>query len=209
MQAIRHLEIDFVLDVGANTGQFASQIRRLGYDGTIVSFEPLSNALRVISQIAARDEKWTIQPYALGDVEQHLDIHVTRNLVSSSILEQGELLSRIDPGSTPVDTERILVRRLDSVYPDLVPRGARTLLKIDTQGYERQVLLGAGEWLETIAAVHLEVSLVELYGGEFLLSEALEFLESRGFRVLTMEPSLPDPVTGQLLQVDLTLDRRS
>lgn len=209
MQVLRSEEIDVLLDVGANTGQFASQMRRLGYGGRIISFEPLPQALSTLAHASNRDPLWEVHPVGLGDHDDIMEIHVTHNLVSSSILAQRELLSRVDPTSAVASTQHITVRRLDGLWDALIPAASRVLLKIDTQGYERQVLAGCGERLADVRALHMEVSLVELYEGEFRIREALEALEAEGFQLATIEPTLPDVATGQLLQADLTLVRRA
>src|SRR5215831_3678983 len=76
MQLIEKYAIDLVLDVGANTGQFARQLRQYGYTGRIVSFEPLRAALLQLQTQAARDPAWEVWPYALGDTvtKQSLNI---------------------------------------------------------------------------------------------------------------------------------------
>ena len=43
-QAIKKINTDVLLDIGANTGQFASEVRKKGYNGKIISFEPLADA---------------------------------------------------------------------------------------------------------------------------------------------------------------------
>ena len=84
---LREQQINMVLDVGANTGQFAKWIRDTGYIGKIVSFEPLGDAHRKLSQAAERDPRWIVAPrMALGSAPGKIDIHVAGNGVSSSIL---------------------------------------------------------------------------------------------------------------------------
>jgi len=207
MQILRDSRIDLILDVGANTGQFATQSRRLGFGGHIISFEPLDMALPELRARADGDDRWEVRPWALGDSDGHTTINVSRNLVSSSVLDIRSSLTDVDPGSAFQSQQVVVIRRLDSVFDDLVPPGARVLLKVDTQGYERQVFAGAQRVLPRINALHFEVSLVELYKGEMLIGEAIEMLERNGYQLANVEPSLPDPVTGQLLQVDLTATR--
>ncbi len=207
MQLIEHQRIGVVLDVGANTGQFAKQIQRLGYRGRIVSFEPVAAAAALLQASAAKNPLWEVHQLALGDVDQTVSMNVSKNLVSSSILQQRPALGDADPTSRFFGTEIVKVATLDGLFDDLVREGERVLLKIDTQGYERQVLQGAESTLPRIVGLHLEVSLIELYEGEFLLLEAMQFLEQLGYHLASLEPSLPDPSSGQLLQVDLTLFR--
>lgn len=73
-----------VLDVGANVGQFGAGLRRAGFSGTIVSFEPLSAAHARLSEIAAGDPAWHVAPrMALGERASSFDVGV---LVARAIL---------------------------------------------------------------------------------------------------------------------------
>lgn len=207
MQILEHAQVDLVLDVGANVGQFAQQIRRFGYCGTIISFEPLEEALTALRRASKHDKQWIIEGYALGATNESTTINVTANLVSSSILPQQRLLVEVDPSSAVTGQQIIEVRRLDTIFDQFASSDSSVALKIDTQGYERQVLEGGNSVMNRVKVVHLEASLVPLYEGELLLPEALDFLGRQGFNLASIEPGLPDLKTGQLLQVDLTMVR--
>src|SRR5690242_19513073 len=87
INSLRVHDINLVLDVGANTGQFGQNLRALGYTGHIVSFEPLSGAHRVLVKTASRDKKWSVpQKVAIGGHSGTVEIHVSANSVSSSVL---------------------------------------------------------------------------------------------------------------------------
>ena len=76
-----------------------------------------------------------------------------------------------------------------------------TLLKIDTQGYEDEVLAGAGDLIGEFAAVQLELSFVELYTGQRLFDDFYDHMRSRGYRLHILEPGFSDP-SGRMLQCD-------
>ena len=87
MVALRHSHIDLVIDIGANEGQFAKELRAGGYSGRIVSFEPLSAAHRRLLQESNRDSAWHVHPRcALGDRLGEIELNISGNSVSSSIL---------------------------------------------------------------------------------------------------------------------------
>ena len=91
LKALDRFEVDMVLDIGANVGQFASELRSVGYKGILVSFEPLSAAHMALSEAAGRDPKWHVYPRgAIGDHDGEIEINIARNSVSSSVLPMTE-----------------------------------------------------------------------------------------------------------------------
>ena len=64
---VRDQAIDLVLDVGANQGQWARELRAEGYIGTLVSFEPFAEAFDRLDEAAAGDAAWDARRMALGD----------------------------------------------------------------------------------------------------------------------------------------------
>jgi FkbM family methyltransferase len=205
---IRDQNINLVLDVGANTGQFAEELREAGYRGRIISFEPLSAAHQALLKHAKRDPNWTIaERTAVGAVTGSVDIHIAGNSTSSSILEM--LPSHLDaaPQSRYTGVEKVPVIRLDDVCA--LTAADRVLLKIDVQGYEKQVLEGAPQVLQSCRAVISEMSFFPLYGGQVLIKDVLGLLDSLGFDVWCIEPGHRVPETGRMLQVDGFFVRRA
>ncbi len=195
--------IDAVLDVGANAGQFGAELRGdFGWRGRIVSFEPLAAAYAALAARAAGDGQWDTHPYALGDRDGSARINVAGNSYSSSLLEM--LPAHVDaaPESAVVGVETIQMRRLDSVIDALCPPPARLYLKLDVQGFERQVLAGAQAALARVRVLQLEMSLTPLYVGAATLGELHALLESRGLVLFALEPGFGRRDSGQLLQVD-------
>jgi FkbM family methyltransferase len=199
---LRHHAVDVVLDVGANIGQFAGELRRDGYDGRIVSFEPLHSAFAVLDGRAADDARWEAVNIGLGATAGPATINVAGNSQSSSLLPMGHAHREAAPTSTYVGTEQIEVRRLDDVFEASAAGASTPFLKLDVQGYERQVLEGAKSSLPAIVGLQLEVSVVELYEGETLLPEMLALLAGDGFVLAAMTPSLIEPSSARLLQLD-------
>ncbi len=195
--------IDTVFDVGANAGQFAQQLRRdLGFRGRIVSFEPLRAAFKALEQKAARDPAWDVHRWALGDKAETREINVAGNSWSSSLLDMLPAHVRSAPESRYVGRETIEVKALDGIFADVCGDARNAYLKIDTQGFERQVLDGASRSLPRIDTVQLEMSLVPLYAGETLFPDMTAYLAERGYVLVSLEGGFADPKTGELLQVD-------
>jgi FkbM family methyltransferase len=196
------LGIDTVLDVGANVGQFAQTLRAHGYKHRMVSFEPLSNAFAQLSAQARLDHDWECIQTAIGDQEGEVEINVAQNSFSSSILPMCDAHLASAPDSVYQRRERVPLHRLDSYESKWKTAACHLFLKIDVQGFERQVFEGARRTLAQARALEVELSLVPLYQDQPLALEIVEFLSRAGFRLVSLEPGFADPVTGQLLQVD-------
>lgn len=195
--------IDLVLDVGANTGQYASRMRTIGYSGEIISFEPMRAAYEQLARNSHGDNVWSCRNFALGDAESELHIHVSGNSVSSSILPMLQEHEKHAPASKVTNDETIHVKRLDGLPDWEAWAGKKGIwLKIDVQGYENHVLNGASRCLERIAAIQLELSLRPLYANQLTLIPMLKRLDELGFDPVAFEPGFTDKNSGELLQVD-------
>jgi FkbM family methyltransferase len=201
------LQIDLVVDVGANTGQFAHQCRAAGYKGEIISFEPSAAAHASLLQSAASDPLWNVADrMALGAADGKIEINIAANSYSSSILPMLDSHLSAAPASRYLHKEKVPIRRLDDV---LRPAGRNIFLKLDVQGYESQVLAGATQLLAHTLAVQLEMSLVPLYEGEVLMPGICAAMTGSGFELWDFEPSFRNPTTGRLLQIDGIFTRPS
>lgn len=209
VRALQQHEVDTVLDIGANTGQFAAALRRAGFTGRIVSVEPLSAAFRQLQQAAASDAQWTAELAAVAAEAGVLSMNVSGNSVSSSVLPILNRHASAAPGSQYVAVEEVPATTVDDLIAkhELTPE--RTLLKIDVQGYELHVLRGAIGTLGRLAAVRTEMSLVALYEGQALLPDLLGELDRHGFDLWSIERGFVEPDTGRLLQVDGIFFRRA
>lgn len=203
-RALTSASPDVILDVGANDGGFARQCRRFGFQDDIESFEPGSQAYARLAAEAARDPRWNAYRLGLGDRSGELTLHVASNAgASSSVLTMLPAHQEAAPEALFVSEEMVKVNRLDEWFD--VRRGPweRVALKIDTQGFERQVLEGAGQLIdEKVVSIQLELSLVPLYEGSWLWDEAAAWLMVRDFRLVGVTPGFSDPATGRLLQFD-------
>lgn len=200
---LRHHRIDVVLDVGANVGQFATSLRVRGFQGKIISFEPLQKAYEELVRASKGDQSWVAVPRtAIGDHDGEVEINIAANSESSSILSMLGSHERAAPESRYVGSETAPICRLDSIAGDYLSEGSRILLKIDTQGYEGKVLDGAANLLRRVVGVQLELSLVPLYAGQELMPAMVERMRRNGFDLWSLSPSFVDPSNGRILQFD-------
>ncbi len=201
-------QVDFIYDIGANVGQFGSEIREVGFKGEIVSFEPLPDAHQQLLHKASGDAKWTVhEQCAIGDQDGEVDLNISGNSVSSSILPMSETHEQAAASSAYIDKARVPLKKLDSVSKGYLPKGSRYFIKIDTQGFEWQVLDGAKDLLKDAIGVQVELSLVELYNGQRLWVDIISRLEKEGFSLWMIQPGFTDPGNGRLLQCDGTFIR--
>jgi FkbM family methyltransferase len=192
-----------VLDVGANIGQYGRMLRGIGYPGVIISFEPLSSAHQKLTAAAGADRSWIVAPRtALGSAKGSIQINVAGNSVSSSVLPMMKAHLSVAPESRYVATETVALARLDDLLPAIFSNPGPVFLKMDTQGYEAEVLKGAAGILSRVVAIQMEISLVPLYQGAPTLVHTLNAMGDLGYELFNLLPGFRDGVTGQLLQLD-------
>lgn len=197
-----HFKVNKVLDVGANVGQYSKKIREIGFKGEIRSFEPLSTAYKELEKASAKDDKWKIYNFALGDKEESAEINISKNSYSSSLLDITPTHIQGAPNSIYESKETISVKTLNGIFDELVDDKEVVFLKLDVQGFEENVIKGANKVLKRIKGIQIEMSLTELYKGEMLYREVIDLLESLGFNLYSFENGFYDYQSGRLLQVD-------
>ena len=189
-ELLRRLSIDCVLDVGANRGQFASRLRMSGYAGHIHSFEPCGDDFRFLAEASREDACWHTHNYALGGENATRVLNITRSTILNSFLSPVERAASPAPalGAAVMRTEPVAVRRLDGVLDELLTNiGApRVFLKSDTQGYDLEVVKGAGPRIGLISGLQAELSVSPIYVGAPHYLEALQHYESLGFSLIDL-----------------------
>ena len=200
---LRQLSVTTLFDVGANVGKFACSMKDEGFKGKIVCFEPLPDAYKLLKDAVSNYENVIVHDRAaLGSEEGEEDINISGNSVSSSLLGMLPSHSNASPKSSYIGSVKTRVSRLDSVFEDYATASDVVFLKIDTQGYESHVLDGAGEKLDSVDGILLELSLVPLYDGQTLWKELVDRLTASGFVLWRVLPGFTDHSTSQMLQFD-------
>lgn len=203
MLLLKHHKINTIIDVGANAGQYAIELHELGFRGNIISFEPLSAAYALLDKTSKSKQNWVTAKIALGSSNHEAVINVANNLASSSILAMNNAHKEAEPSVVFSGSEKIQVVTLDSIWDKYLSNcNPGFYLKIDTQGYEKDVLLGAEKSLPKIRGIQLEMSLTELYEGEWLFEQMVHYLSENGFSLYSVEPQFYNHKSGQLLQMD-------
>ncbi|MBC9715303.1 FkbM family methyltransferase [Streptomyces sp. TRM66268-LWL] len=201
-------EVNCVFDVGANAGQYAKRLRRSGYKGRIVSFEPVPLTFERLREAAANDPDWLVHNYALGSEEGtstiHIDWKTMNSLLPPSDYGRGRY-KRFKNGRT----EEITVRRLDAVIDEALDGIAAPCpyLKMDTQGFDLQVFEGGGKRIDEFVGLQSEIAPLRLYEGSPAMAESIAAYESRGFGITGMYPVTREPATGRVVEFDCVMVR--
>ncbi|MFJ4425336.1 FkbM family methyltransferase [Streptomyces bobili] len=201
-------EANCVFDVGANNGQYARRLRRLGYTGRIVSFEPTSETFAQLEKAAERDPDWHVYQCGLGREETTAEIHTGWKTMNSLLGPSDYGKDRYSRFHTS-DTEEIRIRRLDEVMDEALDGLAdpRPYLKMDTQGYDLEVFAGAGKRVEEFVGMQSEVAVLRLYEGSPGMGEAVATYEAAGFGITGMYPVTREATTGRVIEFDCVLMR--
>lgn len=177
------LNVSCVLDVGARVGEYGLWLRRNGYRGDIISFEPIAANFQELERAAARDPNWHCLNYALGAEDTVSLINVSRHSEYSSFRQITPAARERFGEETYADrTEKVEIRRLDSVLDTLTTKLTdRHYLKMDTQGCDLEVLKGAQGALSHVIALQTEVSVQPIYEGMPVIQDSLAAITGYGF----------------------------
>jgi FkbM family methyltransferase len=203
---LKRMNFDFIVDVGANRGQFALISRKVFPQARIHSFEPLEEPAHVFRKIFGNDSNVVLHKCAVGREKKLSTIHITRDDDSSSFLPVTKTQSDMFPGSTEKETRDVMVYPLSQLIdPASIPPAS--LLKIDVQGYELDVLQGCEDVLQKFSHLYIECSFIELYKGQALAHQIILWLEERGF-ILTSINNLCYEKNGLAVQGDFLFTHR-
>ena len=181
MQLFDRYSIDSVLDIGANRGQFGLMLRKNGYRGRIVSFEPVPEAHAELQEVAASNPPWDTERLALGSEPGEQALNVTASTSVSSFLVPTQDYQRRYAGGVVSRLEVVEVARLDSIFNTIVSPSSQVFLKVDTQGYDMKVLDGSAGALHRLVGIQMELSVQPIYEGMTDYVEALSRLRQLGF----------------------------
>lgn len=209
---LAHQGIDTVFDIGANVGQYATRLRKSGFKGRIVSFEPLGKNHEVLESVSADDSKWDIAaPMAIGEEDGTIEINISESHEMSSILplEPGTLTAL--PKAKYIGTEKVALHTLDNILDQYIGETEKLFIKADTQGFEFAVLKGAAESIaqNKIAGWQLELSLLPLYSGEPTLEVLMSWLKERSFDPHFVLPGYFSKKLMRQLQIDIIFFKAS
>ncbi len=178
------LEINSVIDVGANRGQTGKLLRGMGFDGHIFSFEPEVHNFAFLERECQKDSLWECYPIALGE-------KTTRSVlrINPQSYEMSSLLDFQHPPEGMLE-EIVNIQSLDSIFHSLVKSidEPRVFLKIDTEGYDLKVFQGEVQSVDYIQGLQVEVFLQPVYQEVPCYWEAMREYEQAGFEPVHFSP---------------------
>lgn len=196
------IEPRLVIDVGANRGQFSTAVLELVPQADVVAFEPIPAAAEMLRTLNTRwPDRLTVIESAVGAEPGRATLTINSHSQSSSLRTLTAAHLTAFPGAVPEGQVDVEVVRLDDALGDRA-LGGGSLLKVDAQGLEREVLTGAGDRLTEFEHVIIEASFRPLYEGEWTFTDLLDFAGDKGLRFVRPVGSLRDPHTGEYLQMD-------
>ena len=205
------LDIKCVIDVGANRGQYRDFLRaHVGYEGLILSFEPVSSLADYLFSKSKSDPFWEVFPFALGSSETTHSINVMTSDQFSSFLTPDHTVVADFTEKNKIDhQEQVLVRKLDILIDDLKKKYSiqNIYLKLDTQGYDLEILKGAENTLCEIMALQSEVSVLRIYAGMPDFLTTIKLLNEKGFDISGMFPVSRDRYL-RVVEFDAVMVRR-
>jgi FkbM family methyltransferase len=177
--ALRHMRFRTIVDIGANRGQFALFARLLSPSAEIIAFEPLEAPRAVLMKLLGTDPRVRCHGIAVGASSHDATIYVTAKDDSSSLLQVADRQRQIF-GTIERSTATVPVRRLSQIVSP-GDMEEPSLLKIDVQGSELEVLRGSEDLLGRFAAIYVECSYLPLYQNQALARDVISWLQERGF----------------------------
>lgn len=156
----------------------------------------------VLQKKSQNDTQWIAINKAIGDKVGGLPIHVSSNSVSSSFLEVTDMHVSAEKSASTIGSQMVEVDTIDNLIDDYSGKNDRVFLKIDVQGFEKNVIAGALNSLDRIGGFQVEISLVPMYKNEALFGEMLNVMNELGYKLASIEPGFSNYDTGHLLQVD-------
>ena len=207
-RAIRNKESAVFIDIGASVGNTVGAVLDLCPSATVYAFEPQLDQAMSISSRFSMNPNVHVCPLGIGSDQRKLPLHVTQRKQCSSFLRTSGLGMRVAPFAREETTLESEIISLDYWYSTLkMPPTCIDLIKVDTQGFEKEIIAGGKLVFSKTACVILETGLHAIYEGEAVYEELLPLMKEMGFIVTAVAPSYFNSEDFGLVQVDILFQR--
>ena len=207
-KCLENFQINCFWDVGANIGQTGLSIREHGYKGDIISFEPQELAHSKLIKVSSADSKWKVfEKCGVGN-DGLKDLNISKNSVSSSFLKMEKLHLDANPDSKFIKKENVKIISLNKIFTEINNQSDKNFLKIDAQGYEKEILESGKNVLNNFIGISCEISIHPLYEGETKLLDMFNYLNSKGYEIYSIHNSYYEIEYGQTFSIDVVFIKK-
>ena len=210
--ALKEGKIDLVVDVGANSGQFYSLLRRqLKYGGKIFSFEPNPGMFNMLQDLKKHDPDWDIFSFALGASESTLSFNIYQDSKLSSFLDGTDKNSARFKDKFKIEKSILVsVKTLDSFFDERgeMPGVTSVFLKLDTQGFDLEVLKGLRKYKPLVKYIQSEISVIPIYDKMPHYTESINRFEEEGYKMISLVPVTREKDKGFVIEFDVLWGRQ-
>jgi FkbM family methyltransferase len=204
-EIIKNFSIDYIIDIGANEGQFYKSIRSSGYSSKGISFEPTARSFDKLKMVTEKDPDWQVFSCALGDRNQNSFINIYEESVFNSFNEVNSCGENLFSDMVrPTAKQEVEIVTLDSFISEnaLDFNHKNIFIKTDTQGYDLKILKGAKHLLSSTRVIQVELAYNLIYQNSPQSNEIVAFLNEQGFHLTAIIPISIDPKDFRLIECD-------
>ncbi|HST31014.1 MAG TPA: FkbM family methyltransferase [Chthoniobacterales bacterium] len=188
-----------IVDVGANVGQWSDMLLDCITPEKLIIAEPIPAAFAVLQKKFGNKPGVELHHLAIGEAEGVAKLKITRNTTGASLLQPREEMRALVGGTWSIASEiEVKMTTLDRLLADL---REVSLLKIDVQGYEKQVLAGATQTLPKTKFILVELNFMPQYDGGSWLGEIHQIL-TRDFGFFLANGTAPLVLNGRASMID-------
>lgn len=202
-------QVKTVVDAGANVGQFARSLRAYGYQGRILSFEPVPDCYSTLVRESAGDDAWSVHNFALGDQDGDIEFNLPGLTDMASIRDATDFGVKMCGSLGEAKKIVVPIKRLDRWLEEHQPGvlAEPVFLKMDTQGYDLEVFHGAEQLHPALVGILVEIAVLHLYQGVPAWMEMLKIFQDAGFEPVEFKTISRDADSTLMVEFDCLMAR--
>ena len=181
------LDIEKIIDIGAHKGEFLENMLKIEKVNSFYAFEPQKNIFNELNEKFSKNEKITLFNFAMDKEVTNKKLKINKLSMTSSLAEINEKSLYIkvknfltSSRSNFEDEYEIQTNTVDKIFENISLQ--KSLLKIDVEGFEMNVIEGSKIKLEEIPFVLLENQFGNHYKNNNF-KDIIELLSKRNFKI--------------------------